>query len=165
MKQLYFPGTSKQGGEGGILVKVIPETGEEWIATFAGGYSSPRVVSGIFTTPDPRSLCVVSAGRGYVVRADAPQLWEEVRTFPIIDVHSVTEKNLLIFADYTTLEAYGTAGTVWKTSRLSWDGLRITQITDEVIYGLARDPQEDKEVEFSVSLTTGVHQDGSISET
>src|SRR2546425_2622421 len=85
----YFPGASTQGGRDGLLVEVRPEHSQPWLGTFAFGQVTPNGVSGIFTTPDPQRLCVVSKGEGYLVSATTPTEWEVVRATPIIDVRSI----------------------------------------------------------------------------
>jgi hypothetical protein len=161
---MYFPGASETGGRDGLLVAVIPTAAPPWIGVFAGGYASSSVLSGVFSCPDGRSLCVVSSGRGYIVRVDDPEIWMELRSFPITDVRAISEGDLLVFADFTTLAAYGQLGLVWVTEQLSWDGLKLTEVTPELIRGTAWDSPRDREVEFVVDVRTGRHQGGSSPE-
>ncbi len=160
IKQIYYPGAAEKGGRGGIAVKIMPFEGPIWIGTFASG-NYPKTLSGIFSCPDERSICVVSSGQAYIVRTDAPQSWEEVRPFPVRGVHPILEANLLVFEDFTRLTAYGTGGVVWATPDLSWDGLKITEVTGDQIKGLAWDASQEQEVEFLVEVRTGRHTGGS----
>ena len=67
---------------------------------------------------------------------------------------------LIVFADFTHMFAYNATQTAWKTERLSWDGITITKVATNHIFGLAWDAQQDKEVEFVVDLRNGEHTGG-----
>jgi hypothetical protein len=64
-------------------------------------------VSGIFTTPDPDRLWVVAAGEGYFVSANTPTSWEEISAVAILDVRPIAAHDIIVFADFTNLAAYG----------------------------------------------------------
>lgn len=153
----YYPGASRQGGHDGLLLELRPEAGEPWLGTFAFGDVTPKGVSGVFTTPDPDQVCVVSRGEGYLVSVSTPTNWKAVLAAPIIDVRSIPARGIIVFADYTTIAAYGQGGLYWKTLRLSWDGLRITEVTDSSIKGEFFDPSGSMET-FVVDLATGSHE-------
>lgn len=151
----FFPGGSTQGGHDGLLVKVCPEHGASWVGTFAFGDCG---FSGIFSTPDPQRLCVVSRGEGYFVNVTKPSEWEKVRTFPIMDARPVSAHGIIIFADWWDLVAYGATGLAWQTNQLAWDGLRITEVTETHITGTFSKGGEDGC--FAVNLKTGEHVGG-----
>jgi hypothetical protein len=156
----YFPGASTQGGRDGILVEVRPEHGQPWLGTFAFGQIAPKGVSGIFTTPDPQRLCVVSKGEGYFVSATTPTAWEAIRATPIIHVRSIGAQGIIVFASFTELVAYGSAGMKWRTKRLTWDNLKIVEVTDAFIKGEFWDIRSEATANFVVDLATGTHQGG-----
>jgi hypothetical protein len=160
LAQHYYPGASTQGGRDGILAEVRPENGEPWLGTFASGQIAPKGASGIFTTPDPHRLCVVAAGAGYIVTAAAPANWEPVRATPIIDVRPIRAQGLIVFANFTELVAYGAAGIKWRTKRLTWDNLKITEVTDTFIKGKFWDIRSEAMATFTVDLVNGTHQGG-----
>ena len=156
----YYPGASTQGGRDGLLVEVRPESGQSWVGTFAFGDVTAKGVSGIFTTPDPERLCVVSKGEGYIVSASAPAIWETVKATPIVDVRPVRAQGIIVFANFTELVAYGPTGIRWRTKRLAWDSLKITEVTDTTIKGEFWDVRNDANSNFVVDLATGKHQGG-----
>jgi hypothetical protein len=156
----YYPGATTKGGQDGILVEVRPEQGEHWLATFAFGKIAPKGASGILTTPDPKRLCVVAQGEGYLVSANAPMSWERVQATPIIDVRAVPAQAIIVFAEFTRLIAYGPGGLKWKTKRLSWDNLKIREVTDTFIKGEFWDIRTEAMASFVVDLATGTHQGG-----
>ncbi|MBO0757412.1 MAG: hypothetical protein J2P54_16270, partial [Bradyrhizobiaceae bacterium] len=151
---------SVQGGRDGVLVKVRSERGQEWLGTFAFGHLTPNGVSGIFTTPDPDRLCVVAAGEGYFVSANRPTSWEGISVVPILDVRPVAARDIIVFADFTNLAAYGKTDLKWRTKRLSWDDLKITEVTDSFIKGEFWDILSEQMASFVVDLATGAHTGG-----
>jgi hypothetical protein len=156
----YYPGASVQGGRDGVLVKVRSECGQEWLGTFAFGRLTQRGVSGLFTTPDPDRLCVVAAGEGYFVSANTPTSWEEILAVPTRDVRPIAAHDIIVFADFTNLVAYGKTGLMWRTKRLSWDDLKIIEVTDVFIKGEFWDILSEGTATFVVDLATGAHTGG-----
>jgi hypothetical protein len=157
-RHYYYPGASTTGGRDGIFVEVRPEHSPSWLATFAFGEIAPKGTSGIFTTPDPQRLCVVAKGSGYFVFANDPTSWEPVRVIPIIDVRPIRAHEIIVFAEFTRLVAYGPTGIKWSTKRLSWDNLKITEVTDTFIKGEFWDIRSEEIAEFVVDLATGTHE-------
>lgn len=156
----YYPGASPRGGGDGILIEVRPQNGQMWLGTFAFGRLTAQAVSGLFTTPDPERFCVVSKGEGCIVSAANPTEWEAVRATPIIDVRSVRAQGIIVFANFTELVAYGPAGIKWRTKRLTWDSLKIIEVTDTSIKGEFWDMRSETIANFVVDLETGTHQGG-----
>lgn len=154
LKHYFFPEGSEEGGNDGLLFKITPILEEEWLCTFAFG-DFPKAVTGIYSCPNEKSVCIISAGIGCIIRTDNPTKWEEIRAYPILDIHLIPTKQLLVFADFTCIIAYGRDGLKWKTKRLSSDELRITEINNDYIKGLGWDAVQNKDVEFSVNIETG----------
>jgi hypothetical protein len=153
VRRIYFPGGSSEGGHDGLLVRVRPQQGNPWMGVFAFGFGS-KFPTGVFTCPDSLSLCVVAAGSGYIVRVDSPESGEPVRCAPVTDIRPMEERQLLLFADFTRLVAYGRNGVAWRIPRLSWDGLKITAVgRDSSVVGW--DAVNSREVEFVVESSTG----------
>jgi hypothetical protein len=110
--------------------------------------------------PDPGHLCVVSRGRGYVVPVDEPACYEELEFHPILDVRAVARHGILVFANFTELMAYDTAGFRWRTARLAWDSLKITEVNDGEIRGEFWNIRSEQMSSFAVDLQTGEHRGG-----
>jgi hypothetical protein len=153
---VYYPGASSKGGTDGILVRVKPAEGSSWIGIFAFGYESPNCFTAICSCPNENTLCVVSQGQGFIVNAFEPRVWEEVKSFPILDVRDIVEKRLLVFADFTSIAAYGVNGLLWTTERLVTDDLKITEVTAEYIKCVGWDGPRDREIGFLVDVDTGL---------
>jgi hypothetical protein len=143
-----------------LLLKITPQNGEPWVGAFARGFDTDQLVDGVFAWPDGVSLGVVSSGYGYVVKAGDPKSWVRLQPMPITEVRSVPEHGLLVFADFTNIFAYNAEKNVWKSERLSWDGIKITSLGTNHIFGLGWDAMSDKEVEFVLDVRTGEHTGG-----
>jgi len=155
----YYPEAKKRGGGDGLILEISPELGRPWLGIFKFGGLSPFGVTGVFATPNPYVVCVVSKGAGYFVLADAPTSWEAVGFGPILDVRPVPAQGLLVFAGYNELIAFGANGLRWRTQDLVWDDLVITEVTDTHIRGRGWNPQEEAaSYRFSVDLRTGEHE-------
>ena len=158
IKHVLFPEGSANYA---LMIKVTPRKGSPWVATFARAYDSPQALTGILSCPSSEHVCVVSGGGGYIIRASDPDDRQKIPLVPITDARLIKGKGLLVFANFTSLAAYGVGGLLWQSSRLSWDGLRITEVTSEHITGLGWDSPREQEIEFVVDIATGLHHGGS----
>ena len=95
-------------------------------------------------------------GSGYWVYVNEPEKSSAIRVFPIRDVRAVTDAQILLFADFTDLSAFGPDGQLWK-HRVCWDDLKIQDIRDGVVRGVGYDPRNRKQsiAEFAVEVATG----------
>lgn len=130
------------------------------LATFALGFADPSLPFGIWSCPDPEHICGVAGGYAYIVAANAPENWLQVPYRPVVSIHPATEQKLLVFAGFHKLWALGRDGPAWETARLSWEGLRVTNVTGDRLDGFGWDLQTDREVPFTVDATTGRHTGG-----
>lgn len=137
---------------------VHPHLGTSWVGEFEGGSEG---LTGIFSTPNEQAVCVVTAGQGFWVPVCSPENFDIIRSFPIKEIRQITEKDIIIFIDYTTIAAYGPNGFIWATEELSWDGLRKISILEDRIIGEGWDSPADRFIPFSVDLTTGRATGGS----
>jgi len=143
-----------------LLVRFTPAAAEPWLGAFARGFAADDLISGVFGWPDGKSVAVVAAGYGYVVNVADPKSWVRLQPMPITGVEILPEHKLIVFADFTHMFAYNAERNLWKTERLSWDGLSVTQLGTDHIFGTAWDAMQDKEVEFVVDVRTGEHTGG-----
>jgi hypothetical protein len=151
---IYFPLPKGRPEHNGEWLKVKAKSGKTWVGVFAFG---PGSRSAVISTPEPNTVCVISKGGGYLVNADSPELWEEVRACPVIDFRLLPEHQLLVFSDFTGLAAYGSNGLVWRSPRVCWDDLKITKVTSETVEGTGYDPTNSfkQEMRFAVDVKTG----------
>lgn len=143
---------------GSLWFEVIPANGEPWVGGFECG---PGGATGLFATPSPTALCVVAKGQGFWIPVQAAASYEMIRSIPIQDVLVVPGEPKLVFVDHTRLAAYGPSGFLWLTDDLSWDGLKVTEVTASMIRGTAWDSPANREVPFSVDTENGASEGGS----
>lgn len=141
-----------------VRVEVVTAKGDVWVGEFEAG---PGGLSGLFATPCPDDLCVVNAGYGYRVPTLTPSRYEFIPAIPVKTVLRVPDKNILVFVDFTHLVALGPAGLLWKTVRVSWDGVKLLEVSSDFIRGLGWDSPADRYVEFVVDVETGHTEGGS----
>lgn len=155
-----FPAELEESDRTGSYLRVVPKQGNAWIGFFSLGFDSDQVVNAIYSCPNADSLCVVAGGYGYVVNASDPAQWMRVEQQPVVDVRALPEQKLLLFVGFHTISAFGPAGLLWTTERLSWEGLSISRIDQATLYGQGWDAIADKEAPFEVDLATGKHTGG-----
>ncbi len=154
----YFPTPSGRPEHDGLWVEVHPPGHSPWLGVF--GYGEPGI-SKVLSTPDSERVCVISGGRGYIVRAGNPADWANIPILPITDARPVPECGFILFADFGRLAAWGKSGIVWET-QLGFDGLHITTVNCDVIKGYGYDPASAGDVPFSVNARTGGAKAGAI---
>ncbi len=140
-------------------------TASPFLATCALGFTDPSMPTGLYSCPNPQELCSVAGGYAYVIDTTAPERSTHIPLRPVVEVLSLPDHGLLLFAGFHSILARGTEGLAWQTARLTWEGLRLTGIraaADGVpsLTGLGWNIQTDKEVEFAVNLRTGAHTGG-----
>ncbi len=156
-----FPSELEETDRHGVYLHAVPNHASAWIGFFSHGYDSDKVVNAIFSCPHADWLCVVAGGYGYLVNTADPSQWLRSEQQPVMDVRVLLEQNLLLFAGFLNLSAVGSSGLVWTTERLSWEGLSISRVEGQTLYGLGWDAITDKDVPFEVDLRTGKHTGGS----
>src|SRR5438477_5271421 len=73
---LYFPSRPT------LVVEVTPHWGASWSAAF--GEEWPSYPTGLYTTPDRDTICVVAGGAGYFVDVNEPEhAWVAIDCTPI----------------------------------------------------------------------------------
>lgn len=163
-RQFQYPrqvaGEEDALARGALRVLVQPAEGGGFLANFALGFSDPRMPTGLWTCPNPRELCALAGGYGYVVDTAEPGRCELIELRPIVGVRPMPGAGLLVFVGINQLTAYGPEGVAWTTARLSWEGLRITEATGGAIRGFGWDMFTDREAEFQVDVKTGAHTGG-----
>lgn len=142
-----------------ILLRARPDA-EQQMMTFALGFADAALPHGLWGCPNPAQLCAIAGGYAYLVDAEDPRQWSQIPYRPVLSVHPVLESGLLIVSSFHQLWALGANGPAWETARLSWEGLRVTEISGGTLHGFGWDLGTDAEVAFSVDLATGQHTGG-----
>lgn len=158
-KVVHFSTSHKRNVVEGLVLRFV--TTEEphlsWIGNFEEGGGG---CTGVFAGPGPFQAYVVVKGRGFAVDVRNPDDHEALSVYPVQHVRSVPELNLLVFADFTEVGAYGVHGLAWRTPRISWDGIEIIQATTDSIRGRGWNAVSEEWVEFVVDPRTGITRGG-----
>ena len=72
-RNFAYPAQVEEVERGALEVLVRPAEGSAFLATCALGFRDPIVPTGVWSTPDPLSLCAVSGGYAYVIDTTAPE--------------------------------------------------------------------------------------------
>jgi hypothetical protein len=164
VRQFTYPrkvaGEEDAMARGALLVEVHPASGGSFLATCALGFSDPKMPTGVYACPNPRELCAVAGGYAYVVDTTAPEKSAQVPLKPVVEVMELVEQGLLVFVGLHAIAAWGVDGMAWQTARLSWEGVRVSGVGEDVLRGFGWNMKTDKEVEFSVDLRTGKQSGG-----
>lgn len=147
---------------GALLLLVRPPVGGNFLATCALGFRDPSMLNAVFSCPNPRHLCAVAGGYAYIADVAQPETSTLLAMKPVVAVHAAPQAELLLFIGFYTIAAWSANGPAWETARLSWEGLRITEIGEGSIRGFGWDLMSDKEVAFGVDLATGQHRGGAF---
>ena len=154
------PGEEDALGRGALLLEVRPSVGGMFLATCALGFRDPTLPSGVWSCPAPDDLLAVAGGYAYRVATLRPDTVELVEQRPVTALLPVPERGLLLLAGFHDVLALGSEGVRWRTGRLSWEGLRLRAVEDGELHGEGWDMFTDREMPFTVDLTTGAHRGG-----
>lgn len=154
------PGEEDALNRGALHVMVRPGNGSAFLATFALGFTDPALPSGVWACPDPGSLLAVAGGYAYLVNTETPEHSKLLEQRPVTAVLPAPEADLLLLAGFYDVLAVGAEGVQWRSGRLSWEGVILTEVRDGRLHGLGWDMFTDNEVAFAVDLETGTHEGG-----
>jgi hypothetical protein len=157
---MHVAGEEDALARGALLLMVKPAGGGSYMVTCALGFRDPSMPTGVYGCPDAEEICAVAGGYAYIANASRPEGCAQVGLKPVVAVHPAVEAGLLLFVGFHRIVAWGCAGQVWETARLSWEGIRITAIQGGEAVGFGWDLMGDVEREFRVDLRTGMHTGG-----
>jgi hypothetical protein len=151
-----YPREAEEVERGALEVMVKPAgKAVKFLATFALGFADPAAPTGVWSCPGADDLCAVAGGYAFVVNTLAPAKFEQLAFRPVLEVGSLLKQNLLLFVGHQALLAWSADGEAWRTRRLSSEGLRLTEVRGDELYGFGWDLITDREVPFVVDLRTG----------
>jgi hypothetical protein len=164
VRQFTYPrqvaGEEDALARGAFLLMVTPESGGNFLATCVRGFKSESMPTGFFACPNAREMCAVAGGYAYIVDTTTPERCTQITLKPVVAVMESTAQGLLLFVGFHTIVAWGKEGVAWETAKLSWEGVRVTELSDEAMVGFGWDLMTDREMEFRVDLQTGEHVGG-----
>jgi hypothetical protein len=154
------PGEEDAMARGALLLLIHPTDHPAFLATCARGFADPSMPTGIYSCPNPRELCALAGGYAYILDTAAPERCTHIPLKPVTQLLPLPAHNLLLFAGFHSLLAWGPDGIAWQTPRLSWEGLRISGVQSNTLRGIAWNMPTNQDVPYTVDLRTGAHTGG-----
>lgn len=145
---------------GALHLTVRPRDGADFLATCALGFNDPNMPTGVWGCPLAREMCAVAGGYAYIIDTSRPETSTHLPLRPAVNLRSLVEHKLLLFAGFHTVAAWGLNGMAWESGRLSWEGLRLGPVVGDVLHGFGWDVTTDRELPFTLDLRTGQHEGG-----
>jgi hypothetical protein len=159
-----IPGEEDALARGALQLMVRPASGGMFLATCALGFTDPAMPTGVFACPNAVEICAVAGGYAYVIDTAQPEHSTHITLKPVVEVRTLVGQGLLLFVGFHSMMAWGRKGLAWESAQLSWEGVRITSIDGNMLYGMGWNLLTDREVAFSVDLLTGKHQGGGFAQ-
>ncbi len=154
------PGEEDALARGALQLMVRPQVGGAFLATCARGFASTALPTGVWGCPNPEQICALAGGYAYLIDTLRPETCSLLPLRPVVAVLPALGQQLLLFAGFHTIVAWGTAGLAWETARLSWEGVRLGEVRDGRLSGWGWEMRSDRELPFTVDLRTGEHEGG-----
>jgi hypothetical protein len=155
-----FPSEWGLRGKEGFVVEFLPESPASWVGNFCHGLGE---LEEIHLHPNGHEVVVIAAGDIWFVNPDAraaqrgagvvSRLWE-----------IGNPRRLVLCRQELAFSCIGSAGEIWHTRRLSWDGVDGLQISEGELSGSAWSPIENSWMPFTVDLRSGKSRGGSYSQ-
>ncbi len=163
-RQFVYPmqitGEEDAMARGALLLSVRPKSGGSFLATCALGFTSASLPTGMYACPSADEMCAVAGGYAYIVDTLVPQRCTQIALQPVVSILVLEAQKLLLFVGFHSMVAWGADGLAWTTTKLSWEGVRVTEILNDAVIGFGWEMRTDQEVEFRVDLGTGKHVGG-----
>jgi hypothetical protein len=148
---------------GALQLLIRPAAGRTFLATCALGFTDRSMPTGVYSCPAPEQLCAVAGGYAYIIDTSSPEHSIHIALKPVVEILQVPSASLTLFIGFHTILAWGIHGEAWHTGRLSWEGIRVTSVDGNMLHGVGWSMLTDKDVPFTVNLSSGEHSGGSIS--
>jgi hypothetical protein len=154
------PGEEDALQRGALRLQVRPAGAPPFLATCALGFRDPSLPSGAWACPAADDLLAVAGGYAYRIPTQSPGSAELLEQRPVVAVLPVQEPALLLLAGFHDVLALGASGVLWRTGRLSWEGLTLGHVQEGLLHGTGWDMFADRDVPFTVDLRDGTHKGG-----
>jgi hypothetical protein len=151
---LQFSSTGMGMHSEGFVVEFFPPQNPSWIGNFQRGLTS---LDKVLRHPDGESAIVIAGGECYIVDVSERRLIENFGG-QFTSVMQVPNKSMVVLESPTGFEAVGSNGRVWRSKRVSWDGIRNVVIHEDQLIGEAWNL--DSWLPFRLDLDTGKHEGG-----
>jgi hypothetical protein len=143
----------------GFVVRFETDDGQQWVGNFQPGSFG---LDTVYDHPNGRDVLVIARGQGYLVDPNDRNK-RDYFGGDIQDSFTVPELSAVVFGNGLWFEAIGSAGLIWRSERISWDGMRDLAKDSLRLFGEAWNPMQNCWVPFELDLLTGGFKGGSYS--
>ena len=152
-----YPRAAEEVERGALEVAIRPGTAnaEPFLATCALGFRDPAAPTGIWSTPEPGTVCAVAGGYAYLIDTNAPEQFTMLPYRPVLEVRAAVEAGLLLFAGHRSILAWGSRGQAWESAKLSDEGITMVKIDQGCLHGTGWEMMCDRERPFTIDLSSG----------
>jgi hypothetical protein len=136
----------------GFVLRLFKSDGTSWVANFRPGWTK---YSKVFDFPTHRTVVVIAGGQGYIMSPDDEK---PKHTFglTLTDVLQTDNGSLVCANNTDIIFLDNSTGQLWRSERISWDGIKEMKISGDILYGKSYDPTNSIQEwsDFSINLTT-----------
>ena len=151
-----FSPTGQGSHSEGLVVRFIADDGSSWTGNFQPSWTNCELVS---RHPNGTNYIVIAGGQGYRVNPDTPTDWEHFGG-QIEQAIEIADLNAILIGNGLWFELIGPNGNLWKSRRISWDGMAELRIDNLELFGRSWSP-ENRWYDFSLNLVDGAVTGGS----
>jgi hypothetical protein len=145
----------------GLVVEFRSNEGPTWVGNFARGIAAFDWVG---VHPNDHDALVVAGGQGYVVDPEARTLISTFGGAIVASIQYLPKRSVVFNHQGLFFEAVGASGHLWKSRRISWDGMRSIEIHEAILSGESWNALDDSWQEFRLDLNIGAVTGGSYPE-
>lgn len=142
-----------------LFIKFEPEDGLPWIGIFGKGEGVHNAVA-----CSEFVAVAIAGGKAYYVRLDTKSLVYTTDAAMFCDVIATDDSETFVAINHTSIHLLSTAGHVWQSSRISWDGMRNASAQGAKVAGEAWSPLDNTWMPFAVDLKSRQVRGGSYIE-
>jgi len=136
----------------GYVVRFFKSDGSSWVANFRPGWTN---YYNIFDYPELKTVVVFAGGQGYIMSPDK-EIPNYIFGLTITDVLQMSNGSLVCSDGIGITLLDKSNGQIWRSERISWDGIIDLEINNDILSGKAYDPTNSNQEwsDFSLNLLT-----------
>ena len=136
----------------GYVVRFFKSDNSSWVANFRPGWTN---YYNIFDYPELKTVVVFAGGQGYIMSPDKEKP-KYIFGLTITDVLQTSNGSLVCSDGIGIIFLDKSNGQIWRSERISWDGIIDLEIKDDILFGKAYDPTNSNQEwsDFSLNLLT-----------
>jgi hypothetical protein len=145
----------------GLVVEFRPEDRPAWVGNFVRGLAAFDWVG---AHPNEHDALVVAGGQGYVVDTEGRTLISTFGGAIVASIRYPPQRAVIFNHQGLFFEAVGPSGRLWKSRRISWDGMRSIEVHEAILSGESWNALDDSWRKFRLDLITGAVMGGAYPE-